>query len=570
MGRERKPTRVIAPSLGVACLTRLTLTSLEMLILSEAVDLATTASLKDMTRFRLSDTDRYALMGKDDSTNILPSELRQSIIRKTNSLSNVRRANLKLNINNHFEAISHLKKRLGALTQDTCSHAPLKGEKPSRGKPCKSCKDGYKTVFIRAMKARRLDKLQSELKVLLKRRKDRDYRLMPGGKKRAKNRLHLAETGQSEQEWRDEWNAARSYYGIDGFSGRVSGNRMFRLNTTTRRLSIKLPRSVCIKYNIPIGKKDGGGWLTLSSPVRFKYLGDELNERITGREATRFDLVPTFKNGVISKMHLRASWTRVEKPAVTLDALQGLPVVGVDLNKGHLDAHLLDATGNPIGNPERIDFVQTGTSAQRDGELRAAITCLLNYATTYSAVAIVVEDLGFIDPTLREKGHSKSFNHTISGFPTAQFKTRIACMADKKDIGVVAVDPHHTSKRGGPAWQHVLEGGPTKKKPVKGSKVSGSVQDQITVTKHSGAAVAVGRRGNGFSIACGAGPTVQRKHGRSGSTVPTVGTPTNPTSTLQPNSLIMHVVRHSAHAGTGEQQGCVVGTVTVKTKPRKG
>lgn len=52
------------------------------------------------------------------------------------------------------------------------------------------------------------------------------------------------------------------------------------------------------------------------------------------------------------------------------------PVAGVDLNDGHLAVRRLDAHGNPVGAPERIDFDISGTAQRRDAQVRHAITHL--------------------------------------------------------------------------------------------------------------------------------------------------------------------------------------------------
>ncbi|MDT5130337.1 MAG: hypothetical protein QOH54_5981, partial [Mycobacterium sp.] len=53
------------------------------------------------------------------------------------------------------------------------------------------------------------------------------------------------------------------------------------------------------------------------------------------------------------------------------------PVVGVDLNDGHIAVRRLEAYGNPVGAPERIDIDVTGTSARRDAQVRHGITRLI-------------------------------------------------------------------------------------------------------------------------------------------------------------------------------------------------
>jgi len=70
----------------------------------------------------------------------------------------------------------------------------------------------------------------------------------------------------------------------------------------------------------------------------------------------------------------------------------------VDLNDGHLDACVLDASGNPVGAPVSIEVATAGLrAAHRDGRVRAAITAVLDHAQNGGCGAVVVENLDFAD-----------------------------------------------------------------------------------------------------------------------------------------------------------------------------
>jgi hypothetical protein len=252
-----------------------------------------------------------------------------------------------------------------------------------------------------------------------------------------------------------------------------------------------------------------------------------------------------------------------------LEAVQLMPAVGVDLNKGHLDVYRIDAQGNPMGAPHLIEFKQEGASKQRDGQLREAITELLAFVKATGALVVVCEQLGFLDPNLREKfGNNKKFRATISGFPTANFRDRLVNMSHNQGVLVVGVDAHHTSKVGGKNWKQVLKNttpttpgahpgtkpthaaspvllGParSKKKASKATlarrqrreraafKSSQVVPPPGLVTGHSGAAVAIGRRGIGLGISC-RGSSSQQKHGRNTPVTPGL-LPEQPPTTLK-------------------------------------
>lgn len=513
-------TCVVATPGGVSARTRLKLTGFELGVLDDAIEHATRVKNRDLTRAGLKDTARRALTKADEGGSVLPSQMVNTMLRDTNQQASTARRNLLRHIWGLKDATRTLTRRLAIATVDSCKHEAIEGRKPTRREPCPDCKGGYRTRFEHAMKARRLDKLIQDLAMAETCYKEGDWRLVAGGRKRLKNRLHLGDTGKDEQVWRDEWMGARAWYAMDGDASSIGGNRYFRLDADTGRLAIRIPKAEAIAHGLALGAKDSGGWLVLEAPVRFKHLGEELNERVRGRLPTRFDLEPVYENGAVVAVYLRASWIREPQPALTLAELRHLKGVGVDLNKGHLDAHQLDRCGNPVGRPKLIEFCQDGPSTRRDGQLRQAITELLNYAQTSGASFIAVEQLGFDDPSLREKGHSKAFSHTISGFPTSIFKARLAAMAGKRGIAVIAVDPHHTSKKGGVAWAWILKGGrkqPRSKTPTSStSSTTPSLPSpsrvKAPVTKHSGAAVAIGRRALGLGISCHR-PSTHQKDG---------------------------------------------------------
>ena len=61
----------------------------------------------------------------------------------------------------------------------------------------------------------------------------------------------------------------------------------------------------------------------------------------------------------------RADLARVCRPTPPTEGLGAAgPLVGVDLNDGHLAVRRLDPHGNPAGRAERIEFSLTGTRQQ--------------------------------------------------------------------------------------------------------------------------------------------------------------------------------------------------------------
>ena len=174
------------------------------------------------------------------------------------------------------------------------------------------------------------------------------------------------------------------------------------------------------------------------------------------------------------------------------------PVVGVDLNDGHIAVRRLDACGNPVGAPGRIDVDLTGSSSRRDAQVRHAITALLHYTRRHGITTIAVEDLDFADAratgreTMGRGVRGKRFRRTVSGIPTAVFRNRLAAMTARAGIELLAVNPAYSSIWGGQHWQHPYP----------------------NVTRHQAAATVIARRAQGLSARRRTGVTPQRPEDR--------------------------------------------------------
>ena len=174
------------------------------------------------------------------------------------------------------------------------------------------------------------------------------------------------------------------------------------------------------------------------------------------------------------------------------------PVVGVDLNDGHLAVRRLDPHGNPIGRPERIEFSLTGSAARRDAQVRHAITRLIRHARRHHISAIAVEDLNFADAratgreTMGRGKRGRRFRKTVAGIPTAVFRQRLTAQAHRQGIQLHAVNPAYTSAWGDEHWRRPYE----------------------NVTRHEAAATVIGRRAQGFKARRREGVTRTRPEDR--------------------------------------------------------
>jgi len=349
----------------------------------------------------------------------------------------------------------------------------------------------YATASERFVKTRRLAILRQRLVAAEDDLAAGRPSITVGGKRLWRNRTNLASAGMHEQQWRHCWDAARMFLTADGETGKACGNETIRVDGQGR-LRVKVPAALAGKY---------GTHLQFATPVAFRHGGAEVAARIVGNRAVRYDISVDPAKG---RWYLDASWAITPEPTPELEELRSGRVLGVDLNADHLAACVLDSSGNPVAEPVTIPLDVHGLRAsRRDGHVRAAITTLLDTAEQQGCAAIAVENLDFADSratgreTMGRGPRGKAFRRTVAGIPTAKFRDRLTAMAGRRGIAVIGVDPAYTSRWGDQHWRKPLQ-----------------QQTSDQVTRHHGAAAAIGRRGLGKPIRRRpAGPRTQQRMG---------------------------------------------------------
>ena len=248
--------------------------------------------------------------------------------------------------------------------------------------------------------------------------------------------------------------------------------------TSAGEVSIRLPKPLEHLANARRGR------YVLSSVATFRLRNDEWLARITGGKPVSYAITRSpGRDGV----YLTASWTikpgTLGPSAVAPNSAVRAagPVVGVDLNHGHLAVRRLDPHGNPVGRPERIEFRLAGRSRRRDAQVRHAITRLIRYTRRHHVTAIAIEDLNFADAratgreTMGRGKRGKRFRKTVADIPTAVFRRRLTAQTHRHGIALWAVNPAYTSAWGDQHWR----------RPYK------------NVTRHEAAATVIGRRAQG-------------------------------------------------------------------------
>jgi IS605 OrfB family transposase len=383
-------------------------------------------------------------------------------------------------------AITTIETRLAAPTGDTLTVARRKARRKTKAAK------GYPTQAERFQKQRRVQHLRSDLA-----RTEQDLaagrvHVVEGGKRVAHTRHHLAAAGLTEPQWRQRWATARWRIRANGSPDEPFGNLTITV-TPAGAISVRLPKPLEHLANAPRGR------YVLSGAAVFGHRADEWATRITGGNSVSYTITRQPNRGGV---YLTASWALPSVPYwvgredrdAGEDVSAAGPVVGVDLNDGHIAVRRLDRHGNPVGAARRIDIDLSGSSARRDAHVRHAITRLLHYTRQHGITTIAVEDLNFADArtagreTMGRGQRGRCFRRTVSAIPTAVFRNRLAAMAARAGMELLAVNPAYSSIWGGQHWQHPY----------------------VNVTRHQAAATVIGRRAQGLSARRRKGVTPQR------------------------------------------------------------
>ncbi|MFG3292767.1 hypothetical protein ACGF3G_28675 [Streptomyces sp. NPDC048179] len=392
---------------------------------------------------------------------------------------------------------------------------------------------GYADQAEHWQKQRHLRKLQARLEAVEQQIERGRPSIIVGGRRLAGVRHHLADANLTEAEWQKRWDAARLFLTADGESGAPYGNYTITVVPEDGSVTLVLPEPLRHLANSPRGR------YRLACTVTFHHRRAEWLDRVDANGAMRYDIVHDPSR---DRWYLDASWSTSSVAHPTLEEIQasGQKLLAVDLNADHLAAIVLDEHGNPIGKPHTVPLELTGPATTREGRLRAAITRLVAIAHEHGCAAIAVENLGFADArwtgreTMGRGRRGKAFRRTVAQIPTARFRERLRGMAYHQGLAVIAVDPAYTSIWGERYWKSPLQ-----------------QQTKTTVTRHHGAAVAIGRRGLGHRIRRRPGVTApDQRIGRRRATGQTASPP-RPRGTASPPRT----------AGTPHQGG--------KTRPRR-
>jgi IS605 OrfB family transposase len=385
--------------------------------------------------------------------------------------------------------IATIEKRLAQPTDDVLTPEQRMARRGAR------MPKGYATQTERFQKQRRLQQLRAALSRVEADRDNHRVHVVEGGKRLAKTRHNLDKSALNLPEWREEWHCARWRIEALGSSDERFGNLTITV-TPGGQVSVRLPKPLEHLANATHGR------YVLSGIAVFSHRDAEWRARVTGGRSIAYTI--TREPGRAGR-YLTAAWacapttSGIDRTLSPNDDVRADgPVVGVDLNAGHLAVRRLDAHGNPVGRPERIDVDLSGSSARRDAHVRHAVTRLIRYTARHGIDTLAIEDLDFADAravgreTMGRGSRGKRFRKTVAGIPTAVFRKRLSGQAHRNGIRLYAVNPAYTSAWGDQHWRSPYE----------------------NVTRHEAAATVIGRRAQGFKARRRKGVTRTRPEDR--------------------------------------------------------
>jgi hypothetical protein len=509
---------VVAPPKGVRTRTRVRLTGVEEVALERVgVFLGGQYRAALAERIRLGAVTRkeqaeWRTERKRALTTATSSRWAGAITRTAIDSYDLGMRGLGAHVDSLTAAVNVIGARLGAPVGGQARDRAL--DRP-RARPVK----GYASEAERFAKSRRKAHLEARLADATKRQRIGRPRIVAGGGRLWRGRHHLDLAGMTREQWEARWMGERMFLTADGEGGKRFGNETIRV-TDTGVLQVKVPGALA---------GDLGARLTITAPVSLDtHRGGEWADRIIGNHAIRYDL----RRSERGRWYLDASWAYRDVPTVPLAALQARRTLGVDLNDGHVDAAVIDAHGNVIGQPVRLDFTIDGNTVHRDAQVRHVITRLIHHATRHGCASISIENLGFADAratgreTMGRGRRGKQFRRTVAGIPTAKFRDRLAAMAATTGLAVIAVDPAYTSRWGKQHWLPAL-----------------SASDP-TIDSHRAAAVVIGRRSLGHRARRKPIGPRMRQRTRDGQ-------PTRPATTTTKTSRSRVTSKPTAHDATG-------------------
>jgi hypothetical protein len=286
--RSLNPPRVLAPPTAVQLRTRLRLSDGDERVLHALGDHLNHLASRDLAaRCRLGTRHRRKdwAIRKRALTGECSSRWAGSITSWNNAVWELAWANQARHLSQVRAAINSTKTKLARpILSGPERHQQIHNERQAARAEARSARRleaGYRSRAEHAVKRQRLRRLEEAERQVAANHKAGRVSIVRGGRRLAKNRLHLAKMGLTEQEWVQRWQASRWFLYARGETGTPFGNPTIR-TTPAGIVLIHLPKPLAHMANAPRDR------YLLAARATFHYRSDEWTEQVVNRRAVAY------------------------------------------------------------------------------------------------------------------------------------------------------------------------------------------------------------------------------------------------------------------------------------------
>jgi len=307
-----------------------------------------------------------------------------------------------------------------------------------------------KRLFKLHQKRRRLQALKDRRASLIFDEENGIVRITFGSRKLFRAQFDLeANQYESPEEWRQDWQAARSrQFMVVGCKSETGGNQGCTATANADGsvdLRLRLPNALIKEgvngeYVFLRGLRFAHGHENVLNAVRAHEDTAEGEAACSGRVALTWRFLRGEKHGEpVWYAHVTVD---VEAPPLVTRRQAG--AVGVDFNQDHLAVAETDRFGNPIGF-ERIDaYLRQRTSGQREAILGDAVKQAVARALA-AGKPIVIEKLDFARKKAQLEDTSPRRARALSALAYRQFHKLLTAACFRAGVEVIEVNPAFTS-----------------------------------------------------------------------------------------------------------------------------
>ncbi len=292
-------------------------------------------------------------------------------------------------------------------------------------------------------KKRRLARIGSRVKALETEIASGKVRLCFGSRKLFRAQLDLKGNGyETQEEWRQDWTAARSdSFFVLGSKDESSGNQ-------SCTATLEEDNSISLRLRLPDAMSQYGKYLNIQK-VKFIYghgaiisALDRCNERKLSKDkdsgvAISYRFKQDKKGWVI--------FVSVSIPEPAKITRKGIGVIGVDINVDHLAIVETDRYGNAIARKKIPLNLYGKNQNQTKALIGDAIAKIVNWACE-TKKQIIVEQLSFQEKKAElHESSNKKYSRMLSSFAYKAILTSIKSRAWRFGVMVAEVNPAYTS-----------------------------------------------------------------------------------------------------------------------------